>query len=176
VLAEAAGLLRRALPGIGIAVEYADGMARDPRFQLGAWDRGNSVPPVSDERLLSRDAAKLLGRHPSLSADELLAVAAPVIGEIVSVSHSNGPRLVEAMAAGVTKGSALAALAGRLGIAQEDVVAFGDMVNDLPMLAWAGRSYGVANAHPDVLAVVDRVIPGIDEDGVAVVIEDLFPG
>ncbi|HEV2451669.1 MAG TPA: HAD family hydrolase [Streptosporangiaceae bacterium] len=176
VLAEAAARLRRAIPGIGIAVEDATGMARDPLFQLGAWDTGNSPPPVTDPQLFARDAAKLLGRHPSLSADELLALASPAIGEIVSVCHSNGPRLVEAMAAGITKGSALAALAGRLGIAAADVVAFGDTVNDLPMLAWAGRSYGVANAHPDVLAMVDRVIPGIAEDGVAQVIENLFPG
>ena len=54
------------------------------------------------------------------------------------------------------------------------MVAFGDMVNDLPMLAWAGTSYGMANAHPAVLALVDHVIGGNDEDGVATVIERLF--
>jgi hydroxymethylpyrimidine pyrophosphatase-like HAD family hydrolase len=43
------------------------------------------------------------------------------------------------------------------------------------VLAWAGTSYGMANAHPDVLAMVDQVIPGNDEDGVATVIEQLFP-
>jgi hydroxymethylpyrimidine pyrophosphatase-like HAD family hydrolase len=48
------------------------------------------------------------------------------------------------------------------------------MVNDLPMLAWAGTSYGPANAHPAVLAMVDQVIGGNDEDGVAAVIEQLF--
>jgi hypothetical protein len=93
----------------------------------------------------------------------------------VSVYHSGGLRLLEAVAAGVSKGTALAALAGQLGIAASDVVAFGDMVNDLPMLAWAGTSYGMANAHPDVLAMVDRVIGGNDEEGVATVIEQLFP-
>ena len=48
------------------------------------------------------------------------------------------------------------------------------MVNDLPMLAWAGTSYGPANAHPAVLAMVNQVIDGNDEDGVAAVIEQLF--
>jgi hydroxymethylpyrimidine pyrophosphatase-like HAD family hydrolase len=54
------------------------------------------------------------------------------------------------------------------------VAAFGDMVNDLPMLAWAGTSYGMANAHPAVLALAGHVIGGNDEDGVAAVIEQLF--
>ena len=42
------------------------------------------------------------------------------------------------------------------------------------MLAWAGTSYGVANAHPEVLAVVDRTAPANDEDGVAAVLEEFF--
>jgi hydroxymethylpyrimidine pyrophosphatase-like HAD family hydrolase len=174
-LAEAATRLRRAIPGLGIAVEYDDSQMRDELYQLGAWVNEASVPSRPDAQLFSRDAVRLLGRHPSLSSDELVALAAAAAGEIVSVYHSGGLRLVEAVAAGVSKGTALAALAGRLGIAARDVAAFGDMVNDLPMLAWAGTSYGMANAHPDVLAMVDHVIGGNDEDGVATVIERLFP-
>ena len=95
---------------------------------------------------------------------------------LVTVSHSNGTRLIEASAEGVTKASALAGLAARHDISPASVVAFGDMPNDLSMLAWAGRSYAVANAHPNVLAAVDHVIPSNNEDGVAQVIEQLFPG
>lgn len=173
-LAEAAARLRRAIPGLGIAVQYADRQASDDRYQPGAWGRGEAVPRLPDAELFARDAVRLLGRHPRLSADELLARAAPAAGQIVSVYHSGGSRLLEAVAAGVSKGTALAAMAGRLGIAARDVVAFGDMVNDLPMLAWAGTSYGPENAHPAVLAMVDHVIGGNDEDGVAAVIEQLF--
>jgi len=54
------------------------------------------------------------------------------------------------------------------------VIAFGDMPNDLPMLAWAGTAYAMANAHATVLAAVDHVAPGNDEDGVAAVLADLF--
>jgi hydroxymethylpyrimidine pyrophosphatase-like HAD family hydrolase len=49
------------------------------------------------------------------------------------------------------------------------------MPNDLPMLTWAGTSYGVANAHPDVLSAVDHVIGHHDEDGVCATLERLFP-
>jgi HAD superfamily hydrolase (TIGR01484 family) len=173
-LAEAAARLRQAIPGLGIAVEYADGQIRDRVYQRGAWAREEEVPHQPDDQLFARDATRLLGRHPGLSADELLELAGPAAGEIVSVFHSGGQGLVEAVATGVSKGTAVAALAGRLGIEAREVVAFGDMVNDLPMLAWAGTSYGMANAHPAVLALADQVIGSNDQDGVATVIEELF--
>ncbi len=74
----------------------------------------------------------------------------------------------------MTKATALAALASERGIRPQEVVAFGDMPNDLPMLTWAGTAYAVANAHPDVLAAVDHVTAANNDDGVALVLEDLF--
>jgi hypothetical protein len=47
------------------------------------------------------------------------------------------------------------------------------MPNDLPMIVWAGTSFAVANAHPDVIAAADHVCPSNDEDGVAQVLEQL---
>jgi hydroxymethylpyrimidine pyrophosphatase-like HAD family hydrolase len=49
------------------------------------------------------------------------------------------------------------------------------MPNDLPMLAWAGTSYAVANAHPLVLAAVTHRTSRNDDDGVAQILERLFP-
>ena len=54
------------------------------------------------------------------------------------------------------------------------MVAFGDMPNDLPMLAWAGTSYAMANAHPSVSDVADHVAPDHDQDGVASVLASIF--
>jgi len=73
-----------------------------------------------------------------------------------------------------SKASTLALLCDELGVEPEDVAAFGDMPNDLPMLAWAGTSFAMADAHPTVLDLADHVAPGHDEDGVAVVLEKLF--
>ncbi|GAA4263971.1 HAD family hydrolase [Dactylosporangium darangshiense] len=174
-LAEAARLLRSTVGGIGLAVEYADALAGDTRYEPHAWDAGVTLQRLSDAELFGRPAPKLLGRHQVLSADELLRLTTPVLAGIVTVYHSNGPRLIEATATGVSKASALAELAARCDIDPADAIAFGDMPNDLPMLAWAGTSYGVANAHPDVLAAVDRVIGANDDDGVAEVLEQLFP-
>ena len=174
-LVEAARRLRAAAPGIGLAVEYAHELAGDEHYQAGDWDTDVTVQRLEDAKLLGRPAPKLIGRHPRLSADELLALAGPALDGLVTPYHSNGLRLVEAIAVGVNKAAALEALAERHGIARTEAVAFGDMPNDLPMLAWAGGSYGVANAHQDVLAAVDEVVPGNDEDGVARTVERLFP-
>jgi hypothetical protein len=175
IVAEAARLLRALIPGIGIAVEYAHELAADPWYEPWEWDADVTVRRESDETLFSRPAPKLLGRHPTLSPDELVDLAAPKLSGLVSVYHSNGSRLLEAIAPGVSKAAALAALAEQRDISAAEVAAFGDMPNDLPMLAWAGRSYAVANAHSSVLAAVDEVIGSNDEDAVAQVLDRYFP-
>ncbi|MHB1432205.1 MAG: HAD family hydrolase, partial [Streptosporangiaceae bacterium] len=62
----------------------------------------------------------------------------------------------------------------RRGIDAAEVIAFGDMPNDITMLRWAGIGHAVANAHPLVLAAADRVIGHHAEDGVAEAIEALL--
>ena len=74
----------------------------------------------------------------------------------------------------MTKASTLALLCERLASTPADVIAFGDMPNDLPMLTWAGTSYAMADAHPTVIAAADHVAPGNDEDGVATVLAGVF--
>jgi hydroxymethylpyrimidine pyrophosphatase-like HAD family hydrolase len=82
--------------------------------------------------------------------------------------------MLEISAAGVTKASTLASLCAERDRSAADVVAFGDMPNDLPMLRWAGTSYAVANAHESVLAAADHVAPRNVDDGVAVTLAGLY--
>jgi hydroxymethylpyrimidine pyrophosphatase-like HAD family hydrolase len=96
------------------------------------------------------------------------------VGHLVTTTWSSLGALVEISAAGVTKASTLELLCAERGIGPDEVVAFGDMPNDLPMLEWAGTSYAMANAHPTVRDLADHVAPAHDEDGVAAVLEDLF--
>ncbi|MGE5674407.1 MAG: HAD family hydrolase, partial [Mycobacterium leprae] len=55
-------------------------------------------------------------------------------------------------------------------------VAVGDWLNDLDLLAAAGTSVAMANAHPDVKAVADHTTAGNMADGVAVVLEAIVAG
>src|SRR6201996_6415095 len=175
-LAAAGAALRAAVPGIGNAVEYPDGQSADAGSQAPTWELNQSLPRFPDAELFARPASKLLGRHFGYSCDDLLALALPALDGLVSVTHSNSKGLVEAGALGVSKASAVEELATSLGITRESVVAFGDMPNDLPLLAWAGTSCAVANAHPDVLAAATRIIASNDEDGVAAFLEEVYPG
>jgi hydroxymethylpyrimidine pyrophosphatase-like HAD family hydrolase len=166
--------LREAIPGIGLAVEYADSLAADPVYEPWDWDRDVTVQRLGEAELWLRPAPKLVGRHPSLSADELLALAQPAVGDLVTTYHSNGLRMVEAVALGVSKADGLARHAARLGVGAERVTAFGDMPNDLSMFAWAGQAFAVGNAHPSLIAVADGVIGSVEDDGVAVFLEALL--
>ena len=175
-LRQAVERLRAVLPELGFAVEYNDGIMYESCYDRVGWDRMAMVGQLADGDVwLDRPCAKLLARHPTANADELLKHAVREVGDIVTPTHSNGTRLLEISALGVSKATTLARMCARRGIAAADVVAFGDMPNDLPMLAWAGRSYAVANAHPDVLTAVAQRAPSNDDDGVAHVLEELFP-
>ena len=74
----------------------------------------------------------------------------------------------------MSKASTLELLCLERGVDASEVVAFGDMPNDLPMLAWVGTSYAMANAHPTVQELADHVAPSNEEDGVAAVLAEIF--
>ncbi len=166
--------LRRALPDISFAVErHGAGFAHEPSYRP-RWDSTDPKEQGPVEQLLTSGVIKLLARHESLSADDLLAAARAAVGDGATLTHSSSDGLLEISAAGVSKASGLAALAAEHGVDAADAIAFGDMPNDLPMLAWAGRSYAMGNAHPSVLADADEVTAANDDDGVAMVLETLF--
>jgi hydroxymethylpyrimidine pyrophosphatase-like HAD family hydrolase len=109
-----------------------------------------------------------------MGSDDLLAAARDVAGDLVEMTHSSTTGLLEISAAGVSKATTLARVCEERGVPAAEVVAFGDMPNDLPMLAWAGVAYAVEGAHPEVLAAVDRVVPAPEDDGVARELVRLF--
>lgn len=170
--------LRAALPGVAFAAEGVDGeettFAREPSYQSIFPNPQATVCDATE--LVRRPVAKLLVRHRDAGLARLSEVATRVAGDraVVTYSGSDGQALVEVSAAGVTKASTLERLAAERGVAREQVLAFGDAPNDVPMLAWAGRGVAVANAHPAILAVADEVTADHDDDGVAQVLERLL--
>jgi len=170
---EVARLLRQEVPGSAFAVETLDGLGLEPSYlERHPIPDGARRAPV--EELLSRPILKLLARHEQLGPQEYWDAAEAAVGDRMTITWSSATSLLEMSARGVTKASTLALLAADLGVAAEDVVAFGDMPNDLPMLSWAGTSYAMADAHSTVLEAADHVAPGHDEDGVARVLSGIF--
>jgi Cof subfamily protein (haloacid dehalogenase superfamily) len=123
---------------------------------------------------LHGELLKVFVKKPGLDPDTFLAAARRLIPpELCDVTYS-GLGFLEICPSGVSKAVGLASVAERLGVGAADVLAFGDMPNDVAMLAWAGRGVAVANAHAEVLAVADEVTLSNDEDGVAKYLERWF--
>ncbi len=79
----------------------------------------------------------------------------------------SGPKFLEFMPPGVTKGAALSEYLKDLGIARDEVMALGDSENDASLLAAAGFAVAMGNAVPALLAQADAVTESNGEDGVA---------
>ena len=183
VALEVAEDVRARFPGVSYAVEYVDGFAAEADY-VHDWTinpdndrRGNPLPmprvaPLA--QIVDRPLLKLLAKDKGREADEFLALAGTLLGDRATITHSSSIGLLEIAAPGVTKATGLAEVAADHDIAASEVVAIGDMPNDIPMLEWAGRSCAVANAHPTVRAVADEVVGTNDEDAVAVLIESVL--
>jgi Cof subfamily protein (haloacid dehalogenase superfamily) len=173
VLAEATRRLRDGLGTVDFAVERLDGMVKEAGYRV----RSDLVQPHVLElaELVAEPAFKLLARVYEADGDELLACCAKLLAGVATPTHSSlAAGLVEISADGVTKAAALDWLAERHGVRAEQVLAFGDMPNDISMLRWAGRSVVVADAHPEAKAAADEVTESNDNDGVAAVLERLL--
>ena len=167
--------LREAIPGITFAVERLhEGFAHEPSYRP-RWDSTDARTEAPIEELLTDDVVKLLARHEEIGSDDLLAAALATGASGATFTHSSSDGLLEMSAEGVSKASGLASFAAEVGVGAEDVVAFGDMPNDLPMLTWAGYGVAVANAHPEVLEVADHITGSNDDDGVAMLLDRWFP-
>jgi Cof subfamily protein (haloacid dehalogenase superfamily) len=171
---DVADAVRRAVPGGAFAVETMAGFRREPAY---IPRRGLEDVPVGPLGALIADdpvVVKLLYRVQDGVADVMLAAARRALEGLAEPVHSDtGGCLLEISAAGVSKASTLAEIATSAGLGPQDVLAFGDMPNDVPMLRWAGLGYAVADGHPEALRAADRIAPPCLEDGVAQVLEQL---
>jgi Cof subfamily protein (haloacid dehalogenase superfamily) len=182
-LARVAETLRAQFPDVQFAAERGDRFAAEPGY-VHDWAinprtdrRGRAMPPPLVgplDEVISRPAVKLLAKDRGADADEFLLQAESLVGSMASLTHSSSFGLLEIGAFGVTKASGLAELAASHGIGPDEVVAIGDMPNDVPMLRWAGRAYAVANAHDAVREAADEVVASNDDDAVAALIESLL--
>jgi hypothetical protein len=177
-LAELAELATRAIPGAGLAVERIGERAHDtatPQFISSpgyehAWLNPDNTE-VSIDDLLSAPAIKLLIRKSGARSADMAAELAKHVGIEGDITYSTNNGLVEIVPLGISKASGVEEIAGPLGITSDEVVAFGDMPNDIPMLLWAGHGVAMGNAHPDVLSAAAEVTAPNSDDGVGRVLE-----
>ncbi|MCX4610241.1 MULTISPECIES: Cof-type HAD-IIB family hydrolase [Streptomyces] len=176
---DAVRLLREAAPGTVFAVEQTYGFYQEPAYPKLHMEIPDNLAPA--ERLLAPDGPgagepvlKILAFHHELDPDAFLTVARRAVGDRATITRSSPSALLEISGPGVSKASTLELCCAERGISPEEVVAFGDMPNDVEMLTWAGTSYAMGNAHPAVIAAASGRTVANNEDGVAVVIEKIL--
>jgi Cof subfamily protein (haloacid dehalogenase superfamily) len=176
VMVEVAADLHAAYPEVSLAAESLRGFAREPGFMRDSGRRDGEWCVGDTTQFLTEPAGKMLVKHPYLDEDTLCRDVSRIVGDRAEVSHSGAAGLAEICPAGVTKGRALARWCAARGVSARHVWAFGDMPNDVPMLSWAGRSFAVANAHAEVVAVATDRAAANDDDGVARALHNALRG
>ncbi|MGY1729538.1 HAD family hydrolase [Geodermatophilus sp. SYSU D01062] len=123
---------------------------------------------------------KVFLRSSTLGQDELLARARRVVDPAEAELTHAGLGFIEVLPPGVTKATGLAVALDHHGVDLGDVLVFGDMPNDLPMIGAVtdagGHAVAVANAHPAVRAAARGRTGGHDADGVARYLEAVLAG
>lgn len=106
-------------------------------------------------------------------ADDVLEAVRGFAGHLVEPTHSAyGRLLIEMGPGGVTKAHALQRLREQMW-PDATFIAVGDMPNDEAMLRSADLPMTVSTGHPWLRGVATRVLPGPDDDGVAMLLEEL---
>jgi Cof subfamily protein (haloacid dehalogenase superfamily) len=149
-------------------VRADDPMADDYSTFLGA--RAQLVPDLL--AAIVRPVTKVIAMGPAgVPAGVLAPARARFAGRAtVTLSH---PRFLEFVAPGVDKGTGVRSLARRAGVPLAQVLAAGDQINDLEMIETAGLGAAMPSAPPEVRAVATLAPPPLEEEGVAVMIEEL---
>lgn len=118
-----------------------------------------------------------IGKITAFDGPVSMAIIAAQLGDGVAMFPSSiadlGVGAGELYLAHVNKAVGMQAAIARLGIRREDTIAFGDNLNDLEMIEFAGVGVAMATGLPEVIAAADLVTPGPDEDGIATAFAEL---
>ncbi len=115
--------------------------------------------------------AKIFFTHPAHDHEHLVTFENKLreaFGDQLNIAFST-PWCLEVMAAGVSKGDALDAVAKSLDLSLENCIAFGDGMNDVEMLSMAGKGLVMGTSHHKVKAALsnNEVIGSNEDDAVA---------
>ncbi|MGR6091172.1 HAD family hydrolase [Brevibacterium sp. CSND-B09] len=165
-LTEITAAVRVDHPEARFAYETLNGGFIDREFVTGRPREARIIADVSE--LAGEDVVKVLVRLETSDSQAMHDLIDPIVDGTCHASFSepdNG--LVELAPHGITKAKTLSDLCDHLGVARAQVMAFGDMPNDIEMLSWAGHGVAMGNALGSVKAIAAAVTEAVDDDGVA---------
>jgi Cof subfamily protein (haloacid dehalogenase superfamily) len=162
--------------GVSLIAYHDDGIFCD---QSSEWTelyrhRTGQVPIVDAAALMGADLQKLIWTSSAEKIAELIPIAERDYKDrlyVVSTEHE----MLEFINSKGNKAHAVQALAKRLGLRQEEILAMGDGNNDAPLLAWAGMSVAMAHGRETAKRAAKKVSPpGPPGTAVARSVEMLF--
>ena len=154
------------LPTASFGWESSLGLSYEAKFISAAGGAHTLEQGGKKDTLGQCDVLKLFVRAPGKTSGELNAMLSKLLYGDAEVSSSGVP-FVEITAVGINKGNALARVASDLGFKADRTIAFGDNLNDISMLRWAGESVAMGNAIHEVKALASCHTLSNSEDGVA---------
>jgi len=128
---------------------------------------------IADFSLVPYPAFKFAVTVPNeLLATFMAEIGQQLAGILVPVSSGHGS--VDLILPGNHKGHGLRLLQKKWGIADSEVLAFGDGGNDIEMLQQAGFGFAMENAPQAIKDIAAYRAPGNDEAGVLIVIDQML--
>ena len=157
----------------GFYVATAGGFyVQDPTHAAWDWARKEGHFIAAFSAYTSEPAEKIMLE--SLELEPLLRAIASDYPDLMLYPWAG--QYLEVTTAGAHKGEALRHIAEHLGVPQVDTLAFGDSINDVSMLRWAGWGVAVGEASPDALEAADEHVSGPDEGGLQRWLEAFLTG
>ncbi|MEP6635301.1 MAG: Cof-type HAD-IIB family hydrolase [Acidobacteriota bacterium] len=175
----------------GLGVLVYDHLSGDnpPLLQYVAWarrihgdDAGSAVRQVASmEDYLDHEPVHLAFSGGCAQMKELQDALLRELGASVKIFcttyASKDFSLLDIVNPAASKGVGVAAAAAELGISRAEVMAVGDNLNDLEMLAFAGTGVVMGNAEPTLHDIEGLYATGTnDDDGVALAVERFIFG
>jgi Cof subfamily protein (haloacid dehalogenase superfamily) len=146
---------------------------RIPRPQAWLPGRSGVLELIPDVRAVAtQPCIKVVGHSDPLTIATVRPLAVERFGHALYVTQTSS-ELLELLHPEVSKGAALRRIAHMLGVARDEVIAFGDSHNDLDMLEFAGVGVAMGNASAEVKALADLITDSNEDDGIATALERL---
>lgn len=160
------------VPDAAVAVEeHGVGYRVNRHFPDGELDGEMILTPI--EEMIASEVSRVIIRDPDATSEDFVQLA-DKLGLQGTNYFIGWTAWLDLAPEGVSKASALADVARRLGVDREDVLAIGDGRNDIEMLEWAGRGVAMGQAPDEVKEAADDVTAPVYEDGCAAELDRWF--
>lgn len=141
---------------VSFIATHAEGTATS-LSEIPSWELARVSALDLDEAVADRIAVELGG--------------APDLHVVKASLPYNGLWAVDFTGVGIDKGTAVRRVAEILGTETKRMVAIGDSYNDISMLRECGLAIAMGDSPREVRAVADHLAPTVDEDGLALAIQ-----